>query len=110
MDIALLNVRITVQKNSVVVDSIGNHKNVWADWYSCYATVSGESPSESTDAGVIVDNSKLDFTLRWCGKVSEMTSTGFRVMYNDEIYDILGIDHMNFRKKSVKVKCQRKER
>ncbi len=34
MDIALLNVRITVQKNEVVVDEIGNHKNTWTDWYS----------------------------------------------------------------------------
>ena len=27
MDIALLNVKITVQKNETVVDAIGNHKN-----------------------------------------------------------------------------------
>ena len=31
MNVALLNVRITVQKNEVVVDSIGNHKNTWTD-------------------------------------------------------------------------------
>ena len=29
MDIALLNVKITVQKNETVVDAIGNHKNTW---------------------------------------------------------------------------------
>lgn len=42
MDIALMNVRITFQKNEVVTDKIGNHKNAWSDFYSCYATVSGE--------------------------------------------------------------------
>ena len=52
MEVALLNVRITFQKNSVIVDKIGNHQNEWADVYSCYATVSGESPNENTDAGV----------------------------------------------------------
>ena len=31
MDIALLNVKITVQKNETVVDAIGNHKNTWTD-------------------------------------------------------------------------------
>ena len=74
MNVALLNVRITVQKNEVVVDSIGNHKNTWTDWYSCYATVSSESPNEDTDAGMVVDNSKMDFTIRWCRNAAEITS------------------------------------
>lgn len=34
MDITLLNVKITVQKNTVTVDNIGNHKNEWTDYYS----------------------------------------------------------------------------
>lgn len=110
MDIALLNVRITVQKNEVVTDSIGNHKNVWSDWYPCYATVSGESPNEDTDAGMIVDNSKMDFMIRWCKNAAEITADKYRVVYADSIYNILGIDHMNFRKKSIKLKCQKVRR
>ena len=54
MDVALLNRKITVQKNTVVTDAIGNHTNEWADFYSCYATISGESPNESTSAGTVV--------------------------------------------------------
>lgn len=46
MEVALLNVRITFQKNEVISDAIGNHRNEWTDYYSCYATVSGESGSE----------------------------------------------------------------
>lgn len=110
MDIALLNVKITLQKNTVVVDSIGNHKNTWTDWYPCHATVSSESPSEDTDAGTIVDNSKIDFTIRWCKKISDLTSDGCRVLYQGEPYNILGIDHMNFRKKCIKLKCQKVSR
>lgn len=110
MDIALLNVRITIQKNAVTVDDIGNHINTWTDWYSCYATVSGESPNEDTAAGMVVDNSKMDFTVRWCGNVSEMTADKYRVVYDGDVYNILGIDHMNFKKKSVKLKCQKVRR
>lgn len=55
MDIALLNQKITIQKNTVVVDDIGNHISKWDDFYSCYATISGESPNESTSAGMVVD-------------------------------------------------------
>ena len=110
MDITLLNVKIVIQKNSVVVDRIGNHKNEWTDYYSCYATVSGESPSENTDAGTVVDNSKIDFTIRYCKSVSAVDSTDYRVMYGSEVYNILGIDHKNFKKRSVKLKCQKVRR
>lgn len=33
MDVALLNQRIVFQKNAVITDSIGNHKNSWIDYY-----------------------------------------------------------------------------
>lgn len=110
MDISLLSQKITVQKNTVTVDEIGNHINAWADFYACHATVSGESPSESTAAGTVVNNTKADFTVRWCGRVSEITADGFRIIYADEIYNILGIDHMNYKKKSIKFKCQKERR
>lgn len=110
MDIALLNVKVVFQKSTVVVDAIGNHKNEWTDWYSCHATVSSESPNEDTAAGMVVDNSKMDFTVRWCRNVSEITADKYRVVYDGDIYNILGIDHMNFKKKSVKLKCQKVRR
>lgn len=79
MDIALLNQKITIQKNTVVVDDIGNHISKWDDFYSCYATISGESPNESTSAGMVVDNTKADFTVRWCKAVLEVTPDEYRV-------------------------------
>ena len=105
-----MNIKITVQKSAVTVDKIGNHKAEWQDFYTCFATVGNESPSEETAAGTVVDNSKINFTVRWCAVVSEINSTGNRVKYDGEIYDILGIDHMNFKKKSVKLKCQKARR
>ena len=110
MDIALLNQKITIQKNTVVVDDIGNHVSKWDDFYSCYATISGESPNESTSVGTVVDNTKADFTVRWGRAVSEITADNFRILYAGEIYNILGIDHQNFKKKSVKFKCQKVRR
>ena len=35
MDIGLLNEKVTFQKNTVITDSIGNHKNGWEDFYTC---------------------------------------------------------------------------
>ena len=56
MNISNLNVRITIQKNAVVIDKIGNHTNEWQDYYLCYATVSGETGTEQAIVGETVEN------------------------------------------------------
>ena len=82
MKIELLNVRIFISKSTVVTDAIGNRRNEWKPFYTCYATVSGEAGKEQTDAGMVVDDSNIDFTIRWCKKAAEIDSTHFRVEFN----------------------------
>ena len=50
------------------------------------------------------------FTVRWCRKASVIDSTGYRVVFGGELYDILAIDHMNYKKKSIKFKCRKARR
>ena len=110
MNIALMNVRVEVQKNTVTTDKYGNHSNAWEPYLSCYATVSGETPKEETDAGLTVEDSKTDFTIRFCRAASAITSTGYRVIFDGETYDILGVNHMNFKNKGIKLLCQKVRR
>lgn len=110
MDIALLNVRIFITKSTVVTDAIGNHKNEWQIFYTCYATVSAEAGKEQTNAGLVVDDSHIDFTIRWCKKAAEIDSTHFRVQFGDNLYNITAVNHMNYRKKSIKLSCEKVER
>ena len=113
MEVSLLNVRIAFQKNDVAVDGIGNHKNTWADYYFCHATVSGEAgkqTSETDAAGTVADESDVSFTVRWCRKASVIDSTRYRVVFGGELYDILAIDHMNYKKKCIKFKCRKARR
>lgn len=110
MNIELLNVRIFISKNEVVIDAIGNHKNVWKEYYTCYATVSAEAGKEETSAGLVVDNSKVDFTIRWCRKAAEIAADKFRVEFNGELYNILAVNHMNYRKKCIKLSCEKARR
>ena len=110
MDITLMNVRILFQKNVIKTDKIGNHTNIWEDYYSCYATVSGEGGTEKTAAGIVVDDYDISFSVRYCRLVSKIDSTGYRILFNGSIYNILSIDHMNYKRKSVKFKCQRVRR
>lgn len=113
MEVALLNVKIVFQKNAVEVDGVGNHKNIWTDYYSCHATVSGEAgrqTSESEVARMVADESDISFTIRYCKKASVMDSMGYRVVFDGGIYDIVAIDHMNYKKKCLKLKCRKARR
>lgn len=110
MNIELLNVRIFISKNEVVTDAVGNHINVWKEYYTCYTTVSAEAGKEETSAGLVVDNSKIDFTIRWCKKAAEITSDNYRVEFNGELYNISAVNHMNYRKKCIKLSCEKVRR
>lgn len=110
MDVAAMNVRIIIQKNETVVDEIGNHTNAWSDYYSCFATVSGEGGTEKSVVGTTVDDSDISFTVRFCEKTKSIKATKFRVLFQNEIYNIENIDHLNFKKKALKLKCQKVRR
>lgn len=108
MDIALMNEKVTFQKNTDVTDSIRNHQNTWEDYYSCFATIGGEglaSSKEQEVAGTVVEDVSMTVTVRYCQKAAAITSTGYRVKFRDEIYDITNVDHMNFKKKCLKFAC-----
>jgi len=110
VDINLLNVKITIQKNSTIVDEIGNHNNDWLDYYTCYATVNGEGGKEISVAGIIADDSDISFSIRYCTKSSVVNNTEYRVLFQENVYNILSVDHMNFKRKSLKLKCQKARR
>lgn len=110
MEIALLNVKVTFQKNSVAADDIGNRRNVWEDYYTCHATVSGESGNEKATAGLTVAKSDIAFTVRFCKQAAEVTADGFRILFQGEIYNIVAVDHMNYKKKALKFRCEKARR
>lgn len=110
MNIALLNTRITFQKSTVTADAIGNRVNGWTDYYSCYATISGEGGGEDVAAGTTVEHSDISFTVRWCKAASAVTSTCYRITMNGEIYNILTVDHQSYKRKSLKFRCQKERR
>jgi SPP1 family predicted phage head-tail adaptor len=66
--------------------------------------------SEKAVAGLIVDDSDLSFTVRYCKKAAEVTTDGYRVKFGDALYNIVSIDHMNYKKKSLKFKCEKVRR
>ena len=110
MEISLLNVKVTFQKNSVVADNIGNRRNVWEDYHTCHATVSGEGGNEKAATGLTVVDSDIAFTIRFCKRAAEVTADGFRILFGGEIYNIVAVDHMNYRRKALKFRCEKARR
>ena len=110
MNVALLNERITIQKNTVIKDAVGNHKKIWADYYDCACTVGGESGHEKDAVAQTVDHSEISFTVRSCTFADFVTMDGFRILFHDVAYNIVSIDHMNYRHKCIKYRCKREER
>ena len=100
MNIAAMHVRITIQKNETVVDENANHKSVWTDYFTCWATVTanGKSAEETNETGTTQEADRLDFTIRFSSETAAIDSKHFRVVLGDRIYNILGVDDMGFRR------------
>ena len=103
MHVSAMNVRISIQKNAVVTDKIGNHKNVWADYYSCYATTSAKTgEKEGEETAQTVHAERMDFTVRYSSETAAITPDGFRILLGDRIYNIISVDDMAFKHRSLK--------
>ena len=110
MDIAAMNIRITFQKSEVVSDQVGNRKNVWTDYHSCFATISdsvGRSSVENGAAGMTTEHAEVGFTVRFCKKTMAVDTTGFRILWNGGVYNIRKVDHLNLKKHALKFRCEK---
>lgn len=76
MDIARLRVRIALQRNDTVTDRFGNHRSVWNDHYSCWATASDQTGEEKEGASHTEEGDRMDFIVRYCSETAEVTSKG----------------------------------
>ena len=110
MNISGMNVRITIQENSVVTDRIGNHKSEWHDLYKCWATAVMSGGSESIEAGTVNDKEFQDFTIRYVKILDGKDSTTLRVILGNTIYNVTAIDPMGFHHRSLKLKCEKVKR
>lgn len=112
MNISGLRVRITIQKNETVVDKYGNHKSIWTDFFTCWASAvtSGLSASEKESAGHTTEADKLDITVRYSTETAAINSKQYRVLLAGRIYNILSIDEMGFKHNSRRLHTQLTER
>ena len=105
MNIAAMRVRVTFQKNTVIVDKYGNHKTGWVDYFSFWATVGTSSGSESS--GVVINpEESLDFTCRYCSELAAVESTKYRIITEGRTYNITYVNPMGYKHNSLKFNCK----
>lgn len=111
MHAAWLNVKITIQKKELVTGELNNRVLTWKDHYTCHATGGGESGKEDYTADDIPsETEKISFTIRYCSAVRDVDPVSYRVLFQGQVYNILSVDHMNFKKKSIKLICEKMRR
>lgn len=109
MDIARMNEHITIEKNTTVTDKVGNHINTWEEYFSCFAYVSTYEAEEKENE-VTTEERTIAFNVRYCSELKILSSTGFRVRFHGEIYNIASVDMMNYQRKEIKLLCRRETR
>lgn len=112
MNIAKMNIRIMIQENRAVADETGNRTNVWTDYFSCYATASAgrKSGGEEESARQTAVREFVDFTVRYCRETAAVSADRHRIILGSRIYNIISVDDMAFRNKSMKFHTERVKR
>lgn len=105
-EIARFNERLTVQKNTVVVDRYGNHTNSWDDYYSCWCYAGTYQYDREREGAVTSGEQTVNFEVRYCTELEALDSTHYRILFRGNRYDIQTVDFMNYQKSTVKIICK----
>lgn len=114
MDVSKMRSHITIQKNTIETDAVGNHTAVWKDYYSCYSyanLATGKTAGQEQEvAGQTVTTDSYTFTVRYCVALKDMTSDQYRILFNGDIYNITLVDDFQFRHETLKLTATRVRR
>jgi SPP1 family predicted phage head-tail adaptor len=110
MEVGAMRQRITIQKATVTTDEIGNRKNAWTDYHTCFAYVNLSSGKEYEAAGQTLPGDTLVFTIRWCEKLADLDCSQFRILFAGRIYNLITVDDVQFRHQRLKLTGERVER
>lgn len=107
MKISDLNRKITIQNKSVEIDEIGNHKSIWSDYLETSAYISFQGKGEEVFLGMEIDKSDISFTVRFQKKLKDINTSEYRILFDQEKYNIISIDFMNYKNRFIKFRCRK---
>ena len=110
MEVSPMRSRITIQQSIVTKDAIGNHLTDWTDIHTCFAYANLASGKEYQAAGQTLNGDTLVFTIRWCDRLRNLDTTGFRIKFEGNIYNITCVDDVRFRHERLKLTAEKVRR
>lgn len=88
-DVGSLDKRITIQNYTTSRTGSGAQEESWDDWRTVWAKI--EYPNTGNTEDIMTDQQMITrrarFVIRYTGQVQEK----WRIVYNDEVYDILRV-------------------
>lgn len=105
-----LNEHVMFQQQTIEPDQYGNRRTVWTDYFTCSAYADTFSKDETAPAATTNEQRQITFQCRYCSELAPVTSSEYRAIFRGDVYNILSVDMMNYRKKMLKFKCQKVER
>ena len=110
MKISDLNRKIIFQNKDIEVDEIGNHKSIWLDYLTSSSYISFQGKGEEVFLGMEVDRSDISFTARFQNRLKNINTSEYRILFEDEMYNIISIDFMNYKNRLIKFRCRKVSR
>lgn len=92
-----------VPAHPITIQKMNEHEQ-WEDFFCCRASVNNLYGEEYYAARKVGDEQTVVFTCRYCKKLSEVTGSGFRIIFRRKAYDITGVDNMKYHNRIVKLK------
>ena len=99
--------RITIEKCSYEADAIGNRKAVWAEYWAGFAYVNNLSGAEYWAAAQVKAEETVQFILRYTKMLDVLNSTGYRIRFRGDSYNIESVDNVRYRNETVKIRARR---
>lgn len=103
------NNKITIQKQTITQDEIGNEDISWTDLYVVYAYINSLYGAEYYTAAAYNQENTITFTMRWFKALDELNLADYRIIFNDVPYEIKSVDNVEYRNRVVKIKAVCKE-
>ena len=105
MNSGMLRHVVKIQKYERGQDEIGNPKGKWIDYKTVHAYVNGLNGKEYWEAATVHQENTTEFIFRWKPFFNALNSREYRLVFNDNIYNIAFIDNIQYRNKTVKIKA-----
>lgn len=98
------NKPITIEKLASTADEIGNWTQEWQKLIKCRAIVNSIGGKEYYQAAQINAENDVNFTVRYCNALADITPQTARIIFKGKTYDITSIDNFMFQNVELKIR------